>query len=187
MIDRDHLPAVIVNPAAPLGPGDVRPTPTGRIVLEALRGRMPAFVDTGLDVVHVDDVAQGHIAALEHGKIGEKYILGGDNIDLATLLGEIAALTARRAPRLRLPRAPLLPLAYLNEFVARFTGHDPFLNVEGLRLSGKSMFFNDAKARNELGYRSRPYGEAIADAVRWFQAREDEKASGAAALRLTGQ
>ena len=185
LIDRTGLPAVIVNPAAPLGPGDLRPTPTGRIVLEALRGRMPAFVDTGLDVVHVDDVAQGHIAALERGKIGERYILGGDNIDLATLLGEVALLTARRAPRFRLPRAPLMPLAHFNELIARFTGRDPFLNLESLRLSGAPMFFTDLKARRELGYQSRPYREAIADAVRWFQTQDRGKAGATSAPPLT--
>lgn len=171
MIDRDLLPAVIVNPSAPLGPGDVRPTPTGRIILEAMRGNMPAYVDTGLAVVHVADVAAGHLAALQHGRIGERYILGGDNLTLSILLAEIARLTGRRPPRVRLPRWPLVPLAHANEALARVTGREPFLCVEGLRLSASTMFFDHGKAGRELGYRPRPYGQALADAVDWFRAR----------------
>ncbi|MBY6242952.1 hopanoid-associated sugar epimerase [Methylosinus sp. Sm6] len=170
MIARDELPAVIVNPSAPLGPGDVRPTPTGRIILEAMRGNMPAYVDTGLAVVHVADVAAGHLAALRHGRIGERYILGGDNLALSTMLAEVARLSGRRPPRLRLPRWPLVPLAHANEAIARVTGREPFLNVEGLRLSATTMFFDHDKAMRELGYRPRPYGQAIADAVDWFRA-----------------
>jgi dihydroflavonol-4-reductase len=168
MILRQGLPAVIVNPTAPLGSGDLRPTPTGRIILESLRGNMPAFVDTGLDVVHVDDVAKGHLAALRLGRIGERYILGGENIDLASLLGEIARLTGRKPPTVRLPRAPLVPLAFLNECLARIVDREPFLNLEGLRLAATPMFFDDSKARRELGYQSRPLGEALADAIDWF-------------------
>ena len=166
------LPVVIVNPAAPIGPGDIRPTPTGRIVLEALRGNMPAYVDTGLDVVHVDDVAEGHIAALERGVVGERYILGGDHVALGAMLGDIARLCGRAPPRARLPRALLLPLAFVNELAARITGREPFLNVESLRLSKTTMFFDDSKARRDLGYRSRDYKEALADAVAWFRAQD---------------
>jgi dihydroflavonol-4-reductase len=175
MIMRQGLPAVIVNPTAPLGPGDLRPTPTGRIIVESLRGNMPAFVDTGLDVVHVDDVAQGHLAALKGGQIGERYILGGENIDLATMLREIALLTHRKPPTIRLPRGPLLPIAFVNECLAWITGKEPFLNREGLRLSATLMFFDDSKARRELGYRSRPYGETLADAIGWFQSLEEAR------------
>ncbi|ATQ66476.1 MULTISPECIES: hopanoid-associated sugar epimerase [Methylosinus] len=170
MIERDRLPAVIVNPSAPLGPGDVRPTPTGRIIVEAMRGNMPAYVDTGLAVVHVADVAAGHLSALQHGRIGERYILGGDNLALSTLLGEVARLSGRRPPRVRLPRWPLVPLAHANEALARVIGHEPFLNVESLRLSATTMFFDHGKAARELGYRPRPYRQALADAVDWFRA-----------------
>ncbi len=178
MIARQNLPAVIVNPTAPLGPGDIRPTPTGRIILEALRGNMPAFVDTGLDLVHVDDVARGHVAALRKGRIGERYILGGDNIDLASILREIARLTNNRPPTIKLPRAPLVPLAILNEAVARITGREPFLNYEGLRLAATPMFFDDSKARRELGYESRAHGATIADAINWFRDYEEARRSG---------
>ncbi len=175
MIMREGLPAVIVNPTAPLGPGDLRPTPTGRIIVEALRGNMPAFVDTGLDVVHVDDVAQGHLAALKGGQIGERYILGGENVDLATILREIALLLNRKPPTIRLPRGPLLPIAFANECLAWITGREPFLNREGLRLAATPMFFDDSKARRELGYKSRPYGETLADAILWFQTDEEPR------------
>lgn len=183
MAERQGLPALIVNPSAPIGAGDLRPTPTGRIVLETVRARVPAFVDTGLNVVHVGDVAKGHLLALTRGVVGERYILGGDNIDLAALLAEVAAQSGRPAPRIRLPVAPLEPLARLNEFIARFTGREPFLNREGLRLSRSPMFFCDAKARRELGYESRPYREAVADAVSWFEAMARNGACAPASLR----
>lgn len=172
MIETERLPAVIVNPSAPLGRGDVRPTPTGRIIVEAMRGNMPAYVDTGLDIVHVNDVAAGHLAALRQGRIGERYILGGDHIALSTLLADVAGLVGRSPPLFGLPRWPLVPFAYANEALARLTGREPFLNIEGLRLSATPMFFDDGKARRELGYQSRPYRQAIADAVDWFRAAE---------------
>ncbi len=167
---RQGLPAVIVNPSTPIGPRDVKPTPTGRIIVEAASGRMPAFVDTGLNLVHVDDVAAGHLLALQRGAIGERYILGGENVFLRTMLADIAALVGRRPPRLRLPRAPLYPLAIAAELAARFTGREPFLTRDALRMARYRMFFDDAKARRELGYASRPYREGIADAIAWFRA-----------------
>ncbi len=168
MVEKDGLPAVIVNPSAPLGPGDVRPTPTGRIIVEALRGRIPAFVDTGLDIVHVEDVARGHLSALRLGRIGERYILGGENICFSAILAEVARLVGRAPPSVRLPRLPLIPLAFANETLARLTGREPFLNRESLRLSAIPMFFDDSKARRELGYETRPCRHALADAVNWF-------------------
>jgi dihydroflavonol-4-reductase len=176
LVENEGLPAVIVNPSAPIGPGDVRPTPTGRIIVEALRGRVPAYVETGLDIVHVDDVAQGHLAALMHGGIGERYILGGENVKLSTLLAELAQLVGRPAPRIRLPRAPLVPLAFAAEAVATITRREPFLNRESLRLAATPMFFDDSKARRELGYRPRPYREALEDGVRWFRDLEKSAA-----------
>ena len=166
----DGLPAVIVNPSTPIGPRDVRPTPTGRIIVEAASGRMPAFVDTGLNLAHVDDVAAGHIAALERGKIGERYILGGDNVFLAAMLADIARLVGRRAPTLKLPRKMLYPLAYGAELVATLRRVEPFITSDGLRMARHHMFFDDSKARRELGYVSRPYVEGLADAIAWFRA-----------------
>ena len=165
------LPGVIVNPSTPIGPNDSRPTPTGRTVLEAARGRMPVFVDTGLNVVHVADVASGHIAALKLGQIGERYILGGDNVLLKDLLADIAEMTARRPPRLKLPRAPLYPIAVVAEAAARATGREPFLTLDGLRMSRNRMFFSSAKAERELSYRHRPYREALRDALDWYRGK----------------
>jgi dihydroflavonol-4-reductase len=169
MIAEQGLAAVIVNPSTPIGPGDVRPTPTGRIIIEAAAGRMPAYVDTGLNFVHVDDVASGHIAALEKGRIGERYILGGENVLLGDMLREIARQVGRRPPKLRLPRGLIFPLAYGAEAIAHFTGREPFVTTTGLRLAKDRMFFSSAKAEHELGYRARPYGEAIAQAIAWFR------------------
>jgi dihydroflavonol-4-reductase len=169
LIATEKLPAVIVAPSTPIGPRDIKPTPTGRVIVEAATGRMPAFVDTGLNLVHVDDVAQGHLLALEKGRIGENYILGGADVALETMLGDIAFLTGRRAPTIKLPRAPLFPLAWGAEMVARVTGKEPFLTADALRMSRYRMFFSSEKARRELGYAARPYKEGLEDALRWFR------------------
>jgi len=169
LVRERRLPAVIVNPSTPIGPGDIKPTPTGRLIVEAASGRMPAFVDTGLNLVHVDDVATGHLLAESRGRIGERYILGGDNLALAEILQRIAALAGRRPPRLRLPIAPLWPLALVAELYGRATGREPFLTLDGLRMARKKMFFSSAKAERELGYRPRPAADGLADAVAWFR------------------
>src|SRR4051812_24507178 len=169
MIARDGLQAVIVNPSTPIGPRDSRPTPTGRIIVEAASGRIPAFVATGLNLVHVDDVAAGHLLAFEHGRIGERYILGGDNLTLAEMLAEIARLASRPPPRVRLPTAPLFPLAIVAEGIARLTGKEPFLTRDGLRMASKLMFFSSAKAERELNYRHRPAAAGLEDALTWFR------------------
>ena len=170
MIAEENLPAVIVAPSTPIGPRDIKPTPTGRVIVEAAGGRMPAFIDTGLNLVHVDDVAEGHFLALEKGRIGENYILGGADVSLQIMLADIARLSGRRAPRVKLPRAPLFPLAYGAEFLARFTGKEPFLTADALRMSRYRMYFSSAKAASELGYRARPYIKGLEDALAWFSA-----------------
>jgi dihydroflavonol-4-reductase len=167
---RAGLPVVIVNPSTPIGPGDIKPTPTGRMVLDAARGRIPAYVETGLNVVHVDDVAAGHLLAAERGRIGERYILGGDNLSLSALLALIAEVAGRKPPRIRLPIGPLVPLAVVAEWIARVTGRTPALTRETLAMARKTMFFSSEKAEAELGYRARPAREAIADALAWFRA-----------------
>ena len=167
---KDGLPAVIANPSAPIGPRDRRPTPTGRLIVEAASGRIPAFVDTGLNIVHVDDVAEGHLLALKKGRIGERYILGGENMTLAELLARIARLVDRTPPRISLPRWPLYPIAYAAEAIARITKREPLATVDGLRMSEYLMYFTSAKAERELGYRPRPAEEAIRDAIDWFRA-----------------
>ncbi|HEY2968253.1 MAG TPA: hopanoid-associated sugar epimerase [Casimicrobiaceae bacterium] len=169
MIARDSLPAVIVHPSTPVGPRDIRPTPTGRVIVAAASGHMPGFVDTGLNLVHVDDVASGHVAALMRGKVGERYILGGENVLLAHMLRAIALIVGRRPPRLSLPRAPLYPLAVAAEMIAARTGREPLLTLDGLRMSRQRMFFSSAKAERELGFRARPYVQGLRDAVDWFR------------------
>ena len=169
MIAEDGLPAVITNPSTPIGPRDVRPTPTGRIVVEAASGRMPAFIDGGLNLVHVDDVAEGHILAAERGRIGERYILGGQDVTLKAMLTAIAQISGRRAPTVRLPVAPLYPLALVAEQWARLTGREPFLTLDALRMSRHAMYYSSAKAERDLGYVARPFEQGLADAISWFQ------------------
>jgi dihydroflavonol-4-reductase len=170
LIEREGVAAVIVNPSAPIGPGDIRPTPTGRVVLDAAKGRIPAYVDTGLNVVHVDDVAAGHLLAYERGAIGQRYILGGQNLTLGEILTLIAGLAGRRPPRLCLPGGLIMPLAYLSELAARLGGGaEPLLTVDGLRMARKRMHYSSAKAERELGYRSRPAADAVSDALAWFR------------------
>jgi len=165
----EGLPVVIVSPSTPIGPRDVKPTPTGRIIVEAANGRMPAFVDTGLNLVHVDDVAEGHLLALDKGRIGENYILGGEDVRLRDMLALVAPLVGRKPPRVRLPRAPLYPLAFGAEAFARLSGKEPFLTVDALKMSKYFMYFSSAKAKTELGFQARPFVRGIEDAIRWFR------------------
>ena len=163
------IPVIIVQPTAPFGPGDVKPTPTGRFVVEAGAGRMPAYVNTGLNVVHVDDVADGHLLAYEKGAIGESYILGGENRTLQWILETVAELTGQRPPRIRLPHWFLTPIAYVWEGVTRIRGSgEPMMTVDSVRMSRKLMYFSNEKARRELGYSPRPAVEALRDEIEWF-------------------
>ena len=169
MVKKDGLPAVIVNPSTPIGPGDIKPTPTGRLIIEAASGRMPAYVDTGLNIVHVDDVAIGHILAFERGRIGERYILGGENMSLKQLLQEIARIMGKSPPKIKLSPNLILPLAYIVEIIGRITKKEPFITVDGVLMSKKKMFFSIDKAKRELGYEPRPAIEAIKDSIDWFK------------------
>lgn len=162
---------VIVSPSTPVGPGDVKPTPTGQLVLDAATGRMPAYVDTGLNIVHVDDVAAGHLLAYERGLPGERYILGGEDMTLREILELVAGLVGRKPPRIRLPYGLVLPIAYLAEGYARLSGHTGRITLEGVRMSRKRMYFSSAKAERELGYRWRPPLKAFEDAIVWFRDR----------------
>jgi dihydroflavonol-4-reductase len=166
---REGLPVVIVSPSTPVGPGDIKPTPTGQLVRDAAAGRMPAYVDTGLNIVHVDDVAAGHLLAYERGRAGERYILGGEDMSLREILEMIASLTGRPAPRVRLPYGFVLPIAYLAEAYAKVAGRSGRITLEGVRMSRKLMYFSSAKAARELGYASRPPVRAFEDAIRWFR------------------
>ncbi len=165
---REGLDVVIVNPAAPIGPRDIKPTPTGRMILDAAAGRMPAYVETGLCVVHVDDVAEGHVLALERGRTGERYILGGENLALPNLLRLVDRVMGKPRSRLRLPREAVWPLAVISEGLARF-GVEPLVTRDHLRMASKTMFFSHAKAASELGFQPRPALDAVADAVAWFR------------------
>jgi dihydroflavonol-4-reductase len=166
---REGISVVIVSPSTPVGPGDLKPTPTGLLVLDAAAGRMPAYVDTGLNIVHVDDVAAGQLLAYERGRAGERYILGGQDMSLREILEMIARLEGRSPPRLRLPYGVVLPIAYLAEGFARLSGRSGRITLEGVRMSRKKMFFSSAKAERELGYRWRPPVQAFEDAIRWFR------------------
>jgi dihydroflavonol-4-reductase len=163
------IPVIIVKPTAPFGPGDVKPTPTGRFVVEAASGRMPAYVNTGLNVVHVDDVADGHLLAYEKGAVGESYILGGENRTLQWILGTVADLTGQRPPGICLPHWFLTPIAYVWEGMTRIRGSgEPMMTVDSVRMSRKLMYFSTEKARRELGYVPRPAVEALRDGIEWF-------------------
>lgn len=170
LADEQGLPVVIVNPSTPVGPRDIRPTPTGRIVVDAASGRMPAYVDTGLNLVHVDDVAIGHLLALEHGKKGERYILGGQNLTLKEIFCAIAGITGRTPPDIRLPHGLVFPVACVSEAWAHLvSGKEPRVTLNGVRLARKKMFFSIEKARRFLGFNPRPVAEALRDAVTWFR------------------
>ena len=165
----EGLPVSIVLPTFPLGPGDRTPTPTGRLVLDYLNGRVPAYVDTVLNVVHVDDVARGHVLALECGAVGRSYILGGENYSLKRLLSELAAMTGLREPTLQVPRAVSLAAAWVSETVeGRLLRRHPAIPLEAARMSTTRMAFDDSRARRELGYSPRPASEAIEASARWF-------------------
>lgn len=172
LVISQRLPAVIVNPSTPIGPRDIKPTPTGRVVRDAALGRIPAFVDTGLNVAHVDDVADGHLLAFEGGVIGRRYILGGEDLALRAILTLVARLCGRKPPSMELPRRALYPVAWVSEWLARLrNGPEPQVTMDGLKMAAKKMYFDSSRARRELGYQSRPAGEAIADAVAWFRAQ----------------
>jgi dihydroflavonol-4-reductase len=170
LINEDDLPAIIVNPSTPIGPHDIRPTPTGKMIADAVAGKIPAYVNTGLNIVHVDDVAEGHILAYQKGKIGERYILGGDNMSLKDILYFIAKKTNQKPPSICLPHSVVLPIAYLSEAFTRLTGgNEPAVCVDGVRMSKKWMYFSSDKAKHELAYSPRSADEALSDAVEWFQ------------------
>ena len=163
------LPVIIVNPSTPIGPGDHKPTPTGKIIVDFLNGKMPAYLNTGLNIVHVRDVAYGHVLALDKGKIGEKYILGNENLTLAEIFRLLEKITNIPAPRFRLPHRPVLYLSYLNEVISRLTGCEPLIPREGVKMAHRYMFFKSDKAVRELGLPQTPVTVALEEAVRWYK------------------
>jgi dihydroflavonol-4-reductase len=169
---RKGLPVIIVNPSAPIGPRDVKPTPTGQVIVDFLNRRMPAYLDTGLNWVHVSDVATGHILAAEKGRIGERYILGNaeGNWTMKRACSALEELTGVPAPKFRIPYAVVLCAAHLDETVSWFTRKPPRAPLAGVRMAKYKMFFNPAKAIRELGIPQTPPRQALADAVQWFRA-----------------
>ena len=166
------MDCVIVNPSTPIGPRDIKPTPTGRLVVEAAAGRMPAYVDTGLNVAHVDDVAIGHLLAYEHGVSRRRYILGGDDMSLREILETVAICASVKPPGICIPRAPIYPLAFCAEQWCKIMGKgEPFATVDGLKMSKKKMYFSSKRAETELGYQHRSGRDALNDAVEWFRAQ----------------
>jgi dihydroflavonol-4-reductase len=166
------LPVVVVNPTAPVGPGDWKPTPTGRIIVDFMRGRMLAYVETGLNLVPVEDVAAGHLLAAERGAVGQKYILGGVNMQLKEIFDALAAITGRRSPSLRMPHAVAIGVAHISEVAARLTGTDPLVPLEGARMARLTMFVDTSKARRELGFEAGSVPAALERAVRWYKDHE---------------
>ena len=167
---REGLPLVVVNPSTPVGPWDWRPTPTGQMLVDFLKGRMPAYLETGLNLVHVKDVARGHLLAEEKGRVGEKYILGHENLSLSQILQMLGQISGRPAPKVKLPYVPVLALAYASEFWARHVSHgSPRLNVTAVRMAHKYMYFDSSKAMQELGYAPSPVRQALNEAVEWFR------------------
>lgn len=168
---RDGLPVVVVNPTAPIGDHDVKPTPTGKIVVDFLNGAMPAFIDTGLNVVDVRDTAEGHLLACERGRVGERYILGSENLTLAQILQKLAKITGRKAPTMRLPYAVAWCAGACSTGWAGITGTPPRVPLNGVRMAKKKMWVTHEKARRELGFNPGPADLALARAVEWFRTR----------------
>jgi len=165
----EDLPVVIVNPSTPVGPRDVKPTPTGKLIVDFLNGKMFGYIDTGLNLIAVDDVAEGHLLAAERGRVGERYILGHKNLTLREIFVILSRITGLKAPPLKLPYWAVLPLAYVNKWIADWiTKRPPLIPLEGVKMARKYMFFDASKAVKELGLPQTPVEEALEKAVRWF-------------------
>jgi dihydroflavonol-4-reductase len=163
------LPVVIVNPSAPVGAGDVKPTPTGQVIVDFMKGRMPAYIETGMNIVDVDDVAAGHLLAMQKGRIGQRYILGNKNLMLREVFEILSRLTGVKAPTIKLPRLAIIPLAYLNQWIANLTGQPPRIPLEGVKMAKYKMYYDCSKAIRELGIPHTPPEVALEKAVRWFR------------------
>ncbi|HET6674265.1 MAG TPA: hopanoid-associated sugar epimerase [Nitrospiraceae bacterium] len=168
---REGLPVVIVNPSAPVGAGDVKPTPTGQVIVDFMKGRMPAYIETGMNLIDVEDVAAGHLLAMEKGRLGERYILGNRNLLLREVFDILSRLTGVKAPRIKLPRLAILPLAHLNEWMSSITNQPPRIPLEGIRMAKYKMHYDCSKALKELGLPQTPVEIALDKAVKWFRDR----------------
>jgi dihydroflavonol-4-reductase len=167
-VDRG-LPLVIVNPSTPVGPLDIKPTPTGRIIVDFLNRRMPAFLDTGLNIIAVEDCAKGHVLAEQRGVVGRKYVLGNANLTLREIFAILAEITGLPAPKVRLPYLPILLAAYINEGFSKITGREPLIPLAGVQMAAKFMYFDPSRAVRELGLPQTPVREALQRAVEWFR------------------
>jgi dihydroflavonol-4-reductase len=163
------LPLVIVNPSTPIGPLDIKPTPTGKIIVDFLSERMPAYLETGLNLVPVEDCAKGHVLAARKGRVGEKYILGGEDTNLARMFGMLSNISGIPAPRFCLPYRPVLAAAWINAAISRVTGREPLIPLEGVQMARKLMYFSSEKAKKELGFEATSVYAALERAVAWFQ------------------
>ncbi len=166
------LPVIIVNPSAPVGIGDIKPTPTGQMIVDFMKGRMPAYIETGMNIVDVDDVAVGHLLAMEKGRIGERYILGNKNLMLREVFDILSRLTNIKSPTVKLSRLAILPLAYLNQWLSNITGQPPRIPLEGVKMAKYRMHYDCRKAVQELGLPQTPPEVALEKAVRWFRAHK---------------
>jgi dihydroflavonol-4-reductase len=181
------LPVVIVNPTTPVGPGDAKPTPTGRIIVDFLNGRMPAYVDTGLNFVPIEDAAAGHLLAAERGRVGDRYILGGENLTLKQALEILSQVSGRPAPRVRVPHLLALGAAYVEAVLSRLVGREPQIPLEGVRMARHSMFVNTEKSQAELGFRPGLVAAAFERAVHWYESNgyvRGARRAGMAAVRV---
>ena len=168
---KEGLPVVIVNPSAPVGERDIKPTPTGQMIVDFMKGRMPAYIETGMNLIDVDDVATGHVRAMERGRIGERYILGNKNLMLREIFETLSKLTGVPAPTIKLPRLAILPLAYANKWVADYVTHQPpRIPLEGVKMAKYKMHYDCSKAVRELGLPQPPIEIALEKAVKWFRA-----------------
>ena len=169
LVEEQGLPIVIVNPSTPIGPRDIKPTPTGRIIVDTLKRKIPAYVDTGLNIAHVDDVAKGHLQAFDRGEPGNRYILGGEDMSLKTILGIICDYANLPPPKVRLPHNAVYPIAWLAEKWALISKKEPFTTVDSVNMAKKHMYFSSTLAKQTLDYHPRPARKAIEDAIDWFR------------------
>ena len=168
LADDEGLPIVVVNPAAPIGPRDIKPTPTGRIVVDFIKGRIPSYIDTGMNVVHVDDVAAGHWLAATKGRVGQRYILGGENLTLKQVLDRLAAVAGLSSPKFKTPYAVAYAFGAIDTALARLRGVEPIAPLDAIKMARHYMWFSSEKAKRELGYSPRPAAAALKDAAEWF-------------------
>jgi dihydroflavonol-4-reductase len=164
------LPVIVAMPTTPVGPWDWKPTPTGKIILDFLNGKMPGYVETGLNFVGVEECAAGHLLVAEKGKVGERYLLGGENLTLKAMLDLLSNITGLRAPMLKIPHVLALGVAYANTVFSRLVGREPGIPIEGVKIARHMMFVDCSRAKRELGFKAGPVAAALERAVRWYEA-----------------